>query len=142
MRKNTRINRIQAGKHILMLCLCTLAYIMSSCASTARTEFDNSSDPQVKLFQIRQLMGNLRYTIAQELLEEMKVEYADDPSLQMEIGYELGFVLLQRRRYQESATVFNEVLRMYEESEEKNQLVDWPYYLSRKILTEYVEPKL
>ncbi len=113
-----------------------------SCVSSILEKVDNTDNLTIKLAIARDMIAQTRFTLAQEIFNRIKEQNPTDAALAVTINYELGFILLKKKHYEEAAQHFNELIASYDNFSNNSKIPQWPYYLSKKLLNDTITPVL
>ncbi len=117
-----------------------LAGLLTSCATSVLKRVEEQESPMLKLVIARDMIHQTRYGLALRILEGIKEQYASDLQITIEVDYEIAFIALSRKRYEEVQERLEAIVAKYDTAENKNALPQWPYYLSKKLLETSVYP--
>lgn len=121
------------------------SYLIVSCASAVQKQINETDNPTIKMLNIREVAFQKRYRLAIKLYQQVQSEFPKDKALQVEIDYEVAFLHVKQKKYEQAKEQFEAIITQYEIEESSgkdSELPLWPYYLSKKILTDVVEVKL
>lgn len=133
------------NKTILFFTILISSYFFVSCTSGLRKEIDATDNPTIKILKIREIAFQKRYALAIALYKQVQQEFPEDKALQVEIDYEIAFLYVKQKKYKKAKPKLEAIITKYETeetTEQPSKLPQWPYYLSKKILTDVVEKKL
>lgn len=127
--------------YLLVVCV-AVSSIFISCKSKIESELAEEENPKIIIMRIRELTLSQRYKLAEQQYVALKQRFPDDAALQIEIDYEIAFISVRRKKYKQAKPLFEAILRQYETDANSDQLPEWPYYLSQKLLNDIIIPKL
>lgn len=138
------MNMVLHGKNYGARCVfalgCIVALVATGCASNVLKRVDEQESPMLKLVIARDMITQYRYELALRILRDIKVQYASNEQVAVEVDYEIAFIALSRKQYEEAQELLEAIVAQYDAAENKNSLIQWPYYLSKRLLETSVYP--
>lgn len=126
---------------IIILCSCVVL-LLFSCASHIEQDILDETNVTVQLLKIREQTFLKRYKIAEKMYHRVQEDNGQNPSLYVEIEYEIAFLYVRQKKYKEAKPLLETLINRYEVDAGSDALPQWPYYLSKKILQDVVLPEL
>lgn len=130
--------------HGILRFLLTFVVVFSiiSCASSLEKELLNEPNTTIAMLKVRKLTFSQQYKLAEKLYKLLREKHLENTSLQVEIDYEIAFLYIKQKKYEKAKPLFENIINRYESDENSNNLPQWPYYLSKKLLNDVVIQKL
>lgn len=129
-------------KNLSLFLLLILIVLLSGCATRTKKQIRESNTKEEQLLLIRNLMYYHQYKDAIEMFTYVKEQDPENIALKVEVDYEIAFCYWKRKEYKKAKEQFEALIAYYDNNNLGDEILKWPYNLSKKILNDKVLPKL